>query len=365
MSPSLRSEGWTVRPSFVPYGPTSPVTLLADETGLTQLAGEPAVVWQTPWEELANIQLMRFARGMALFATAAGVRYCWRTASRRDYDQLSEILAAHGGLVVRQKRRGAVYAVVAVVLVASLAAGIVAWFSGGSSGAKEQAAASAINLTLKDLPSTFSTIGATPLAALFPSSTSTVATTTTTTTATGTVNKKFEKIVKQFDTCMGVSNAKDRVYGTAGQVPLYQETSKFFTSSEFNGIQLASTAQYYDTNVKVHKDTAEMSEKPFGTCFVESQALILKTYAQASASSDTSAYQPTTYERGWSRGGVTTLSLPSITGALHLVMVEITGGHYEVTLGALVASWPKTQPFISSLVSTLLSRMKSTTSSPV
>jgi hypothetical protein len=59
-----------------------------------------------------------------------------------------------------------------------------------------------------------------------------------------------------------------------------------------------------------------------------------------------------------------TLSVPNVPAALHLVMVEITSGHYEVTLGVLVASWPKSERFISNLVSTLLSRMKSTTSKP-
>jgi hypothetical protein len=339
------------------------VTLLADDSGLTQLAGEPAVVWQTPWEEITNVQLLRFTRGMALFATIGGVRYCWRTVSRRDYDQLSEVVSAHGGLVVRQRRRVAAYAVVAVVLVASLAGGIAAWFSRATSGAQEQAGASAINLTLKDLPHTFFTTGETVLETLFPPSTAAAVATTTTTA--GPVDTKFEKITKAFDVCMGVSNAKDRVYGRAGQVPLYQETSQFFTSRDFDGIQLASTTQYYSTPVKVDKDTAEMSEEPFGDCFVESQALILKTYAQGSAFSDTTTYQPKTYEKGWSRGGVTTLSLPNIKGPLHLVMVEITSGHYEVTMGALVAKWPETEPFISNLVSTLLSRMKSTSSSAV
>ena len=365
MSPSIRSDGWVVRPSFVPYGPTSPVTLLIDDSGLTQLAGEPAVVWQTPWDEISNVQLLRFARGMALFTTIGGVRYCWRTASRGDYDQLSEVVGAHGGLVVRQRRRAAAYAVVIVVLIASLAGGIAAWFSSGTSGAQEEASASAINLTLKDLPRTFFTIGVTPLETLFPPSTTAAVTTTSTTTTTGPVDTKFEKIIKAFDAFMGVSNAKDRVYGNAGQVPLYQETSQFFTSKDFDGIQLASTTQYYSTPVKVEKDTAEMTKKPFGNCFVESQALILKTYAQGSAFSDTTTYRPKTYEKGWSRGGVTTLTLPNINRPLHLVMVEITSGHYEVTMGALVAKWPETKPFISNLVSTLLSRMKSTSSGAV
>lgn len=361
MSPSLRSEGWSVRPSFVPNGPTTPVTLLADDTGLTQLAGLPSVAWQTPWEEVANIQLLRFARGMALFATAGGVRYCWRKGDRRDYEQLSMVVLAHGGLVVRQRRRAAVYAVVAVVLLASLAGGIAAWFSGGSSGAQELAEAGAVNLTLRDLPTGFFTANESALNELFPTTNPTSPTTTTTTKPVA-ISAKFEKIITQFQTCVGVSNAKDRIYGAAGQYPLYQVTSPFFTSSKDNGLEVASTTQYYDTTLMVHKDTAEMSKTPFGTCFVKTQAAILKSYAGASAFSDTTNFHPLTYEKGWTRGGVTTLTLPSIPGKLHLVMVELTSGHYEVTLGALVAEWPKTEPLINMLASTLLARMKSMTS---
>ena len=86
MRAPLRSTGWSVRPSFVTNGATSDVTLLADDIGLTQLAGQPSVAWQTPWAELGNLQLIRFARGIALFATANGVRYCWRTRDVRDYE---------------------------------------------------------------------------------------------------------------------------------------------------------------------------------------------------------------------------------------------------------------------------------------
>jgi hypothetical protein len=359
MSPSLRSEGWSVRPSFVPNGPTTPVTLLTDDAGLTQLAGVPAVVWQTPWSELANVQLLRFARGMALFATTGGVRYCWRTSQRRDYETLSEVVLAHGGRVLHQRRRGAVYAVVVIVLVASVAGGIAAWFSGGSTGAKELAGAKAINLTTKDLPSTFTLTGESALEILFPPGNEVVNTTTTT---APTLTSKWGEINHQFDTCMGISYAKDRVYGGSGQYPIYQVNSKYFTSSQDEGMEIVSTAQYYQSTSMVKKDTAEMTEKPFGKCFVASQAYILHTYAGASLATDTTGYRPKTFVPGWARGGVTTLTIPNISGPLHLVMVELTSGHYEVTLGALVASWPKTEPFISSLVSTLLSRMKSTSS---
>jgi len=39
MSAPLRSDGWSVRPSFVPHGAVTPVTLLADENALTQFGG--------------------------------------------------------------------------------------------------------------------------------------------------------------------------------------------------------------------------------------------------------------------------------------------------------------------------------------
>ncbi len=362
MSSSLRSPGWTVQPSFVPYGPTSPVTLLTDDVGLTQLAGEPAVAWQTPWEELANVQLTRFVRGMALFATTGGVRYCWRKNDRSDYEMLRAVVVAHGGRSVHQRRRGAIYAVVVIVLLASVAGGIGAWFARGSNGASDLARARAVNLTLKDLPSSFTTTTLSAFADLFPSN---VPVKVTTTTAPATPNPKFEKIVKQFQSCMGVSNKKDRVYGAAGQEPLYQVSSQYFTSTKFHGIEVASTTQYYDTTLMVHKDTAEMSLKPFGGCFAASQANILHTYAGGSVPGAAVNFRPHTFLDGWSRGGVTTITLPGIPTPVHLVLVEITSGHFEVTMAAIVESWPKAKPFVSTLVSTLLSRMKSTSSAAV
>ena len=115
---------------------STPVTLLADDDALTQLAGDPAVAWQTPWSELSNIQIVRFARSMALFATAAGVRYCWRNPSRADFEALRAIVVAHGGVVARHRRRAGVYSVAVVVLIAALAGGIGSWLFRNSSGSK-------------------------------------------------------------------------------------------------------------------------------------------------------------------------------------------------------------------------------------
>ena len=63
--------------------------------------------------------------------------------------------------------------------------------------------------------------------------------------------------------------------------------------------------------------------------------------------------------------GQVRLTLPGVPGTPHLVMVVITGGHFEVTLGVLVNEWPKSESFISGLASTLVSRVESPTSTPV
>jgi hypothetical protein len=368
MSTPLRSERWSVRPSFVPNGPTSPVTLLCDDSGLTQLAGEPVVAWQTPWSELANLQLVRFARGVVLFATADGVRYCWRNRDLADFEALREVVLAHGGSVERRRRRAGALVVAFVVLFASLAGGIGALLNRGSSGERELAAASAVNLSLKDLPSSWSSFPVgmvSPLSTVFPPADQ-VVTSSTTPTTTAPPNSVWGRVTSLFQRCLGVSAARDRVYGAAGQMPDYQVSSRVFTSP-LGDVTVASTAQYYSTTAMVKRDTAEMSKSNFGSCFTTSNvALILSTYGGTMPRHDVGvAWRPATFVRGWSRGGVAQITQPGATRQLHLVMVVATSGHLEVTLGALVAKWPESEPFLANLVNTLLSRMTSPSSVPV
>jgi hypothetical protein len=355
VSTSFRSAGWSVRPSFVPHGATSPVTLLGDGHGLTQLSGTPEVAWQTPWSELSSMQLLRFSRGMALFATVDGVRYCWRKGDRRDYDETAAVVLEHGGRLIRQRRRAGLVAVVVVVLLASLAGGLGAFFS-RNAGAQELADAKAVNLTLRDLPSGWYTANGSFLEYLFPPAKDVITPTTTTLPAK---DSAFAQVSAQFESCLGVSAKRDRVYGAAGQQPDYQVSSPIFGSSSDGGIEAANITQYYATTTMVKNDTAEMSMKKFGGCFVASNAaLILSGYkSDVPTVSAGTNWRPLTFVHGWARGGVTTLSEPGVKGTLHLVMVVATAGHYEVTLGVLVEAWPEAQSLIANLVSTLKSRI--------
>jgi hypothetical protein len=350
-----------VRPSFVPNGPTSPVVLLTDDTGLTQLAGIPAVAWQTPWSEITNLQLVRLHHQMALFATVGGVRYCWRNKEITDYEKLRTVVLEHGGVVTQRRRRAGVVAVVAVVVVASFAGGVAAWFNRNNNGAQELADARYVNLTMKDLPSGWYKTSQAVLNYLVPPAGQVY--TSTTTTAPAKKNVSFSDAAHLFQTCLGVSNAKDRVYGAAGQLPNYQVSSPIFNTNALDGIELASTTQYYQTTTMVHRDTAEMSKANFGTCFAESSAsLILSGFDLKTPSTFKAAnWHPVTFTKGWTRAGYVTMSIPEFSQPIQLVMVVITHDHYEVTLSALVGSFSKSESLLANLTNTLLARMSNST----
>lgn len=361
MSVPLRSAGWSVQPSFVPHGPTTGVTLLADERGLTQLAGIPDVAWQTPWDELTQVQLVRAGRGMALYASAGGVRYCWRHTTLEDYEDWREVVVAHGGEALRRPRRVGVVVVVGVVLLASFAGGIAAFFTGGSAPSGEVTAAEAVNLTRADLPAWYQVSTTSVLAQMIAPAGQVVASTTSTTAPAA--NSTWARLGRAFASCVGVSAATDRVFGAAGQQPDYQVASPVFAADSFGGIQLASTTQYYSSAAMVSSDVAEMSRAAFGGCFAAANAnILLSTLERAVVTSSTGvAWTPATYLRGWVAGGVSTITLPVLGGPYHLVIGVAASGHYEVTLSALVVDWPASQAFLTTTLNTLVSRIASST----
>jgi hypothetical protein len=360
---TLRSEDWAVRPPFVANGPTSPVTLLSDEQSLTQLAGIPAVAWQTPWSEISNLELARVGHQMLLLATIGGVRYTWRHRDLEGYDALRSLVLEHGGAVSQRRGRVGIYAIVAVVVLASFGGGIAAWFNRGSSAAQELAAARHVNLTRNDLPSAWYPTSQTILNYLVPGPNQVYTSTTTTAPAKDTT---FDKAASAFQTCLGVSNAKDRVYGAAGQEPDYQVSSPVFNTNSLDGVELASTSQYYHSTTMVDKDTHEMSMTNFGKCFATSSAdIILSEFGQTNPTSNVATnWRPQTFTKGWSRGGVIDFKVPTLSTKVHLVMVVMTHGHYEVTLSAIVGSFTKSKKVLTSVVNTLLSRITTSSSTP-
>jgi len=373
MTEPLRSTGWSVAPAFTAHAQTTDMTLLFDEVGLTQLAGDPPVAWQTPWSEFTNVELTRSRRSVSLGATVGAVRYTWTNRELATYDQLAALVREHVGGVERHRRsRGAIVAVAVIVLVASVTGGVGAWLNRSSSSVNELASARSINLTQKDLPDAFAPLtdaSVSPLSAIFPQSTQVITSTTMppSTTTTTKSDAVFAQAATLFQRCLGVTAQRDRVYGAAGQQPDYQVSSKIYTAATYGGIEVASTSQYYATTTMVRHDTREMSLADFGSCFTTSNAaIVLAAFAKPQPTSNVATnWRPLTFVTGWSRGGVTLIKLPYGIGALHLVMVVVTSGHYEVTLGVLVNDWSDAEVFTSGLVNTMLARMTSTSARAV
>jgi len=366
MTEPLRSTGWSVAPGFTTHTATTDLTLLFDETGLTQLAGDPPVAWQTPWAELSDVEMVRSRRSLTLAATVGGVRYTWTNRSLADADRLGAVVVEHAGGVQRRRRRGVIVAVALLVLVASVTGGVGAWLNRSSTSVDELASVKAINLTQKDLPDAFAPLTnatVSPLSAIFPAGDQVITSTTKApvTTTTTKSDQVFAQAAALFQDCLGVSARRDRVYGLAGQQPDYQVSSKIYSASSFGGIEVASTSQYYATSTMVRRDTREMSHPDFGSCFTTSNAaIVLSAFAKPQPTANIATnWRPLTFVRGWSRGGVTMVDLPYGIGALHLVMAVITRGHYEVTLGVLVNRWPRASLFASNLVNSMLARMTS------
>jgi hypothetical protein len=355
---AIRSSGWSVTPSFVPHGPTTNVTLVADDRALTQLAGVPDVAWQTPWSELHDVELSRRGRQMSLAATADGVRYLWTKRDLEDFEAWREVVLGAGGEVARRPRRAAALIGVAAVLVASFAGGIAALFT-STSGPSQVTVLKSVNLTRDDLPRWFAVSSASPLTNVVgrPGQ---VVTATPTTIASAT--SAWGRIGRRFATCLGVPYARDRMFGPAAQQPLYQVASPVFSTTSLGVIQVASTAQYYRSTDMVRRDRAEMSTAGFGACFADANADILATTltgAVSSAPATGVAWSPATYLGGWVRAGEVSVDLTGVGGPLTLVAAVVAEGHYEVTLTALVGDFAESERLLAQAVSTLQARITS------
>ena len=362
----LRSDGWSVRPSFSPHAPTAPVTMLLDDAGFTQLAGEPAVAWQTPWSEVAHLRLMRRRRGATMVAVVAGVVYQWRHVaplSSAQFEELRAVLARHGGRELPRSRRNAAVAVSTLVILASFAG----YFGGlvvSASRSSTLSALTAVNLSSRDVSATWSASSSSStseLETILPAPGRVITFNPSTTVPAQ--DNAFVLAASHFQRCLGVASVNDRIFGLAGQSPSLQVSSPVFSSSSFGGIQVESTAQYYPSTDNVASDVAEMSRPAFGRCFAQSNADMMIGRSSSATPDLTNGvtYRAHTFTKGWASGGAVAVTLPVI-GVAHanLVVIVEAAGHYEVTLAALVIDLAAARATIDNLANALLARVTST-----
>jgi len=367
---ALRSGGWSVQPSFSPSGPTEPVTLLLDDQGLTQLAGEPVVAWQTPWSEVTHLRVIRQRRGAVMFAVIAHVAYQWRhrgAVPREEFDQLRAYAVAHGGHVVPTPRRRAAAAVAAAVTVASLG-GYVGSLLAPQTTSSVVTALEQVNLSSRDVSGTWASTSqpnGSLLSALLLTPGQVANNNPATTTTSPALDSPLGLAANHFQRCLGVASVDDRVFGAAGTTPRYEVSSPVFYSSDFGGVQVASTAQYYDDPQSVALDVIEMSRPNFGRCLAQSlgDALIGSTSSATPNLATGTNLTATTFVKGWVRAGQVALTLPTVTNArAHFVVVVAASGHYEVTMLALVVNLAAARTTLDSLVNNLALKISSTSS---
>ncbi len=335
---SLRSPGWRVDPAFVEGTPTEPVTLLADDAGLTQLAGEGPNVWQIPWAQLTDPQVVRYRRRYELVARVGGRQFRWRRSDNQDREAWIDIWAGRGA-DVRSPRR--VLAPLLVMILILVGVGSSAWLARPSVVHYSRAARSALGALLgpQDLGTSWSTTNTSQLINLVGPA-GQVGSPAGAPALTGAAAVAEAAGARAFQSCLHVTNRVDRIYGAAGQFPVAQGASPVYTNTIDGGIQIASVTQYYASAAMVAADTREMSTKGFGHCFAESQAVLLRTVITGpSGSIPAQENDPAGVPGVFVRGGVAPADLSSVgVGKLSLVVDVITYHHLEISVVALVAS---------------------------
>jgi hypothetical protein len=341
---------------------------LVDEHSLTQLAGPDNVAWQVPWSELHNLRLVQSLVGTTLIADADNRRFVWRTWRRREFSTVAPYVQASGGWVQRMPQPWTIVAVAFVTVLSFVGYfGALSHRSSGSATAKRLAA---ININFTDLPGSWTTGVASVLGEVVGPPGTVVTNFSTTTTAPSSTSL-YEQVVSSFQHCMGVSNARDRMYGAAGQLPSVAVASKVFTSTVDSGVQVASYAQYYPSTRSVAKDTKEMTSPKFGACFADANANFIEAGALSRPATVNTgvALSVATFARGFRVAGDTTLTGVSFGGGLEqqqrLLVAVATRGHYEVTIFELCATWPQPLSLFRGLVNNVVSRLAPSTGAVV
>jgi hypothetical protein len=358
-----RYLGFSMVPALVPGGASRPVSIASDDDSLTLWIGEPATVFQTPWSEVRNIQVI-VGRQLVIEATIADTRYRWRVRRRVEHDELVESLRAHGAHVGRATRRRVplVMMVALVVLVAS-AASLSALVSTSTHPARETTADVAdINVQQSDLPAGWRADSSALLTVLVGTRGELVTPKTHLPALTGAAAATWHDVTHNFQTCMGVPATADRMFGAAGQFPSIQVTGASWASSANGGTEIASLAQYYSSTTMVTKDLAEYSSAPFGACWARSgaQELVSTISGSVSSANDHFAvtpFTPVTFAHGFRRGGLVTLSLPGVKGTSTLVSIYGASGHVEVNFYALVANWSTARPVVLAAFEAMMARV--------
>jgi hypothetical protein len=257
-------------------------------------------------------------------------------------DELDALLAAGTGReaagVTRTRAPTAAWLLIGlgVVVLAGGVALAIALSTGTTSpataSAEDRAKAGSVNLVRGDVPEAWGqdSTATAPLAGLLgtaPASTPTAAD-----------KKAYRTVVAEYQSCMGETDAVDRVFGAAGVSPLAQIPSAPYglvTSSSY--VEAGTVTQIYATSGEVASDLTQIRSSRFPTCFGQAIGRFILTSTDPTEATAAVVITPQLLPSPLGvhvTGADTTLSLPSgsTTLPVEIGTTMLVTGRYEQTL---------------------------------
>lgn len=327
---TTRIDGLQLRHPLVDGGPTSPVSWIVTDDGITHLVGEPASVFEIPWHQIGGFTVS--ANGSLVSAMVAGERLEWVVpASARR--QVREVVVQRGGRVAG---RGlvALAALGSTVVVGALVAYLA---TPSPTPTPSWTGITHYALSASDAPASFRPTSNGILSIVVPGTTvdHPSATSTTTTNPHSAIDQKFEHMTSTFYACEGLTAETDRYYGKAGQFPDYQVGSRIYASTSGQSQEVGSMAQWYATTTMVNKDRAQMARPAFIGCAAQSVATQIGIVVTPSGGTftvgDATSVNIVTPGHVFHRAAFSTVTISS--GATHVTLwvglIVAVDGHIE------------------------------------
>ena len=362
-----------------PLAVGSEVSLRIDDAGLSLLGGNPPTAWQIPFTALAEPRAVEHRGTVELGGWVAGsllqVSFPASKLMGASSEGLDELLAQRCGRRASMPRRRAPrrrwWLLIVGLVALGAAASLIVWLVGATHAedrrrnlSADRAQARSMNLTTKDLPagwvvdqpelSPLSGFLGTRGGGAKPSAAD---------------RKVSAAAVAGYQSCMGISDAKDRVFGAAGVRPPVEIPGSAFGRMEGVGIiEVGTVTQRYATADDVTADRRQISSPKFATCFAEALGRM------ASASGDVAAARadlPVTVQAlGQPLGTFITganVEIPihgSSTGAMAEIGITVLiSGRDEQTLFTIASPGSFPPELRQQIVGSLAARLAGTTGS--
>ena len=268
-------------------GPAGPlpagaaISLRIDESGLTFVGGDPPTAWQIPYSAVGEPRCRRHRDAIEIAGWVAGTLVmatfpasALEEASAEEIDQVLAVATGRSDVAPgspvdprrpRRRRRPVLLVVAGVALLAAASLLVVQLRSSHAraSARSDRAETAAMNLRAADLPSGWGAIdpAAAPLGGFL----------STASTRQSPAQKRVSAaVIARYQRCMGIPDARDRVFGAAGVTPPIEIGGLPYGPEQSTALtEVGTVTQRYASPADVAADRRQIVLPQFPTCFAE------------------------------------------------------------------------------------------------